>query len=155
MPTIIIWLNAASCSVLKLSVLCNFHIACENLFCGITKLNFCCRGKQQYDVKWFVPLSEVQLSDKMDDTPVEWKQRVAKAEKEIQAMKSKLKDLKAQLRKAIKECKEVNKYLVAYSYWSFRKLTQLSHIVCNLQIGTAWVLLKKFHCFFCKCTAWS
>ena len=43
----------------------------------------------------------------MDDTPVEWKQRVAKAEKEIQAMKSKLKDLKAQLRKSIKECKEV------------------------------------------------
>ena len=68
---------------------------------------FYCRGKQHYEVKWFVPLWEVQLSDKMDDTPVEWKQRVAKAEKEIQAMKSKLKDLKAQLRKSIKECKEV------------------------------------------------
>lgn len=44
----------------------------------------------------------------MDDTPVEWKQKVIKAEKEIQTMKSKLRDLKAQLRKAIKECKDVS-----------------------------------------------
>lgn len=52
-------------------------------------------------------LSDLQLSEKMDDTPVEWKQRAAKAEKEIQMMKGKLKDNKAQLRRELKECKEV------------------------------------------------
>lgn len=65
-------------------------------------------GKQQYEVKWYIPLCDIELSDKMDDTPVEWKQKVIKAEKEIQTMKSKLRDLKAQLRKAIKECKDVS-----------------------------------------------
>ena len=44
----------------------------------------------------------------MDDTPVEWKQKIEKAEKELRAMKSKLKDLKAQLRSEIKECKDVS-----------------------------------------------
>lgn len=65
-------------------------------------------GKQLYEVKWYIPLCDIELSDKMDDTPVEWKQKVIKAEKEIQTMKSKLRDLKAQLRKAIKECKDVS-----------------------------------------------
>ena len=73
------------------------------------------RGKQHYEVKWYVLLSDLQLSDKMDDTPVEWKQRAAKAEKEIQSMKAKLKELKAQLRREFKECKDVSfKSIVGY-----------------------------------------
>lgn len=61
-------------------------------------------------------MAYVQLSDSMDDTPVEWKQKVDKAEKEIKAMKSKVKDLKAQLRKEIKECKDVSQLVDFWKY---------------------------------------
>ncbi|XP_067940389.1 active breakpoint cluster region-related protein-like isoform X2 [Watersipora subatra] len=66
------------------------------------------KGKQHYVVKWYALLSDLQLSDRMDDTPVEWKKREAKAEKEIQMMKGKLKDSKEQLRREFKECKDKN-----------------------------------------------
>lgn len=65
------------------------------------------RGKYQYEVKWYTLLSDLELSDNMDDTPVEWKQKIEKAEREIKTMKSKVKEVKAQLRKEIKECKDV------------------------------------------------
>lgn len=74
-----------------------FHTTCFCLFC---------RGI--YEVKWFIQLADLVLNDKMDDTLVEWKQKIEKAEKEIKAMKVKVKELKAALRKEIKECREVS-----------------------------------------------
>jgi len=66
------------------------------------------RGRYQYEVKWWVSLADIVLSDKMDDTPVEWKQKVDKAEKEIKVMKGRVKELKATLRREMKEIKDVS-----------------------------------------------
>lgn len=117
-------------------------------FCAviIVQLDFS-RGKYQYEVKWYIPLSDLELSDNMDDTPVEWKQKIEKAEKEIKVMKSKVKELKAQLRKEYKECKDVSKVDLSKIVWYESRLpinSLESNIAFILSYYELWTAFYRF-----------